>query len=598
MGQIKILDDNMINMIAAGEVIERPASVVKELMENSIDAGATTIDVTIEDGGKRLIAVADNGRGMEPDDLGRAFEPHATSKIRTSIDLGSISTLGFRGEALASIASVAVTKATSRTADSNEGCCIEIDCGAKNEARPCSADVGTKIEVRDLFYKMPARRKFLRTANTEFSHINEQFIRIALANSQLNLTLSHNGREVYNLSAGQSLHERISELFSREVSESLIETGLNEKGVELFALLSRPDVSRTNSKFQYTFLNSRFIRDKFISHAIREAYRTFIENQRHGIVFLFIKMPFDDYDVNVHPTKIEVRFYNANLVHSQVLAVLREKLLSTDFNTAGRIPAQDDQSRNTSAPLAGGEHAQNIREAMNDFFKKHQPVKSQQNFSFKPLQSPAKTYDSRPVRNAYEPFHPSISQSRYFQIHDSYIIIQTADGFEVIDQHALHERILYNQISARIKSGALQSQKLLLPESFQVTVAREQAWQNNEQVFGKLGLEIVSFGPKTLAIQAFPTLLSKADPVEFVGDLLDMLADKGDKANAERLLDDIINMAACKGAIKAGQKLNESEIEQLLSDRQDTEMSGRCAHGRPTVIKFSLTDLERQFKRT
>ncbi len=598
MGQIAVLDDNMINMIAAGEVIERPASVVKELMENSIDAGAGSINVTIEDGGKKLIAVSDNGKGIEQEDLGRAFEPHATSKIRTSDDLSSISTMGFRGEALASIASVAAVKTVSRTAGSQEGYSIEIDCGVKSETKPYSADIGTRIEVRDLFYKMPARCKFLRTANTEFSHISEQFIRIALANNQLNLTLTHNNKQIYNLSQGQSLRERITELFSRDIAESLIETQINEKGIEIFAMLSRPDTSRTNSKLQYTFLNGRFIRDKFISHALREAYRTFIEGDRYGIVFLFIKMPLEDYDVNVHPTKIEVRFYNANLIHSQVLAALREKLLGTDFNTAGKIPIQHTSSGDDNLSVTGSERSQNIRQAMDDFFKKHRPVSSQQNFSFKSLGQSTKTQTERYSKPTYEQFQPAVTESQYFQIHDSYIIIQTQDGFEVVDQHALHERILYNQISTRVKAGTLQSQKLLLPESFQVTVAQEQAWQENNDTFEKLGLELVSFGPKTLAVQSFPTLLRKANAVEFVSDLLDMIVDNGAQADADSMLDDIINMAACKGAIKAGQKLNDSEIGQLLADRQNSEMAGRCAHGRPTAIKFSLSDLEKQFKRT
>ncbi|MHC4571484.1 MAG: DNA mismatch repair endonuclease MutL, partial [Planctomycetota bacterium] len=295
MGQIVVLDRNMVNMIAAGEVIERPASVVKELMENSIDAGATKIAVTIEDGGRKLISVTDDGCGMDGDDLASAFESHTTSKIKTSKDLRGISTLGFRGEALASIASIAQIRAVSRMKDSPGANCIEIDCGDKGSVSPCSADYGTTIQVRDLFYKLPARRKFLKTANTEMGHITEHFTRVALANGNLDMTLIHNGRELYHLSGKQDIHQRISESFSREISENLVESESTEKGLHIFALLGRPDISRTNNKFQYVFLNGRFIRDKFISHAIKEAYRGSLEPNRYPVIFLFIQMPYEDY---------------------------------------------------------------------------------------------------------------------------------------------------------------------------------------------------------------------------------------------------------------------------------------------------------------
>jgi len=594
MGQISVLDDNMINMIAAGEVIERPASVVKELMENSIDSGATRISVEIEDGGKKLISITDNGCGMDANDLQSAFEPHATSKIKTAADLHSIATLGFRGEALASIASVASIKAISRTKDSNEGNCVKIDCGIKTPVSPCSCDYGTRIEVRDLFYKLPARRKFLRTTNTELNHITEQFIRIALACGELDLTVHHNGRQIYEISGNLPLRQRITQLFSEDISESLIQTQSEEKDLQVFALLGRPEISRTNNKLQYVFLNGRFIRDKFISHAIREAYRTFIEADRFGVVFLFLKMPCEDYDVNVHPTKIEVRFYNANLVHSQILAVLREKLLSCDLDVMAKIPSAKSSSGRTSEST---HQSQQIRQAMADFFEKHKTQTSQNRFSFSPVKS-ATVLASKSIPKI-EPLHQRQTPTRTFiQIQDSYIVNQCQDGFEVIDQHALHERILYNQLKKRITSTNLQSQKLLLPESFQVRPIQQQAFENHSDIFEKLGLQIAPFGPKTLAVQAFPLILSKADPVEFVQDLLDLLGGMGKRFDSDTLLDEVINMAACKAAIKAGDKLSDTEIQQLLADRFQCHLSSRCAHGRPTAIKFSIAELEKQFKRT
>jgi DNA mismatch repair protein MutL len=579
-------------MIAAGEVIERPASVVKELVENSIDSGATRIDIAVEDGGRKLISVADDGCGMGAGDLDKAFEPHSTSKIRTSKDLRAITTLGFRGEALSSIASVAAIKAISRTRDSLQGSSVEIDCGAKGQVKPYSCDYGTRIEVRDLFYKLPARRKFLRTVNTEMSHISEQFGRIALVNNDTYLTLSHNGNELYNLAGGQSFRERIAGLFSQEIAQGLMETQSEEKGLNIHAFLGRPEISRTNNKLQYVF----------ISHAMREAYRTFLEPDRFGVVFLFIRMPYEDYDVNVHPTKIEVRFYNANLVHSQVLAVLREKLLASDLDVKGKIPIRQTGAAPSPQTKEEYEQRSNIRRAMDEFFKKHRPVETQSRLALKDIDTSSSLKErALPSGAVYEPLRQrqlQQPQPNFLQIHDSYIVVQTAEGFEILDQHALHERILYNQIKQRITSKNLERQKLLLPESLEASSAQQQALEENGEILEKLGLEVVPFGPKTVAVQSFPGLLAKANPAEFVRDLLDLLADKGKQFDTEALLDEVVNMAACKGAIKAGQSLTTAEIEQLLADRHRSEFASRCAHGRPTVLKFSLSDLEKQFKRT
>jgi len=582
MGQIAVLDRNMINMIAAGEVIERPANVVKELMENSIDAGATKITVTIEDGGRKLMSVADNGCGMDAEDLAKAFEPHTTSKLKTSSQLRAISTLGFRGEALASIASVAQVRAVSRTKDSQSGNSIEIDCGDKGSISPCSANYGTTIHIRDIFYKLPARRKFLRTANTEMSHITEHFTRIALANHNLDMTLIHNGREIYRLSGKDNLRRHIAELFSENISENLIETESDEKNLHIFALLGKPDISRTNSKFQYVFLNGRYIRDRFISHAVKEAYRGSLEPDRFGVVFLFIQMPPEDVDVNVHPTKIEVRFYNANLVHSQILGALRERLLATNLDVSAKLPA--------TAGTDKSNQQQKITDAMAEFFKKHKNVQNQQQFGF---------HATAPAVRRDTPYQESTQYEKGFlQIHDSFIVAQTDDGFVIIDQHALHERIIYENMRSRIYTNKLESQRLLIPESFEVTATQADVLKNNAELIEKLGIKLEPFGPRMQACLSFPTILSKVAPADFIQDLLDLLNDKTLSRNAEELLDEVLNMAACKAAVKAGEKLSDSEIEQLLTDRENIERASRCPHGRPTVIKFSISELEKQFKRT
>lgn len=606
MSRIIVLDRNLVNLIAAGEVIERPASVVKELVENSIDAGATSITVTIEDGGRKLIAVSDNGNGMDADDLATAFEPHATSKVREADDLNRIATLGFRGEALASIASVAQIRAVSRTPDGDQAHCIEIDCGEKGPVVPCSGDIGTTIQVRDLFYKTPARRKFLRTANTELGHITEQFARIALPQNGLDLALIHNGRELYRLSKTESLKQRVGRLFPMLASgtgDDLIETETHEKGIRIKALLGPPGLSRTSNQFQYAFVNGRFIRDKFISHAIKEAYRGLLDANRFPVVFLFIEMPFSEYDVNVHPTKIEVRFYNSNLIHSQVLGVLRERLLGTNLNIAARLPAGEStpgDEENVGRDL----RKQQIADAMAEFFRKQRPVHQQQQFDLRVESVPdhrepayARTTIDRPAPTPI-PFQAPLPDVKYLQIHDSYIIEQTDEGFVIIDQHALHERMLYELMRRRLERENLESQRLLLPESFEVTEAQAGVIENHADMLTQLGVELTPFGPRTYAIQTFPTMLSSVSPQEFVHDLLDLLVERGDGVAKRDLFDDILNMAACKAAIKAGQKLTDSEIRQLLADRERFESTSRCPHGRPTTIRFSIGELEKQFKRT
>ena len=602
MGQIKALDRNVVNVIAAGEVIERPANVVKELVENSIDAGATKITVTIEQGGHKLISVSDNGYGMDADDLACAFESHTTSKITDSSDLLKISTLGFRGEALASIASVAIVKATSRTENDIAGNCIEIDCGDKGSVNACSADTGSTIEVRDIFYKLPARRKFLRTANTEFGHIREQFIRTALAKNNLDMTLWHNGREVYHLAAGQSLADRIAELFSPQIQKNLIELNVQEQAAKdtgrlhIYCLLGKPCIAKTNSKLQYVFLNGRFIRDKFIFHAIKQAYRGFVGSDRSAVIFLFIKMPYEQVDVNVHPTKTEVRFSNPNLVHSQILSCLREKLMSAGIDTMGKLPDEDYRS-------GGNQRSGEVVDAMADFFKRHSHQQSQHRMVYdKPAialkamhKAGGRTVQPQQIPEAEDFLQP---HKKFVQVHDSYIIAETEDGFVIIDQHAMQERMIYEQLCRRVKENKLESQKLLIPESLELTESQIDILESNSEILGKLGMEIVAFGPRSCAVQSFPTLLSKMPIAEFVMDLIDLLDGKADGAGPDVLLERILEMAACKAAIKAGQKLSDSEIAQLIADWRSGRTVNFCPHGRPAAIRFSIDELEKQFKRT
>jgi DNA mismatch repair protein MutL len=425
-------------------------------------------------------------------------------------------------------------------------------------------------------------------------HISEHFSRVALAKSHLDLTLIHNTRELYRLPAGQGLRQRIVQLFSSEIAENLIETESSEKGLHVFALMGRPDVARTNRNFQYVFVNGRFIRDKFISHAIKEAYRGTLQPDRFPVIFLFIRMPCEDVDVNVHPTKIEVRFCNANLVHSQILGCLRERLLATNLETPARLPLPAGTFAEPKADSSTVVRSQKITEAMAEFLKKHRPGPAAHQFE----RSAAR--DQRPYQQATQPaeYDSTAAQKKFMQIHDAFIVAQTEDGFVVIDQHALHERILYESLCRRISADKLESQRLLIPESFELTDSQAAAIETNSDLIERLGIELAPFGPRTMAIQAFPTLLSRAAPLDFVRDMLDLLSEKGPALDAEALLEELLNMAACKAAIKAGQKLSDAEIEHLLAERQTFDSAGHCPHGRPTTIKLSLRELEKQFRRT
>jgi DNA mismatch repair protein MutL len=608
MGKIAVLDDNMINMIAAGEVIERPASVVKELLENSIDAGATAITVLVEDGGRKRIVVTDNGCGMDADDLQLALEPHATSKVRTADDLHLISTMGFRGEAMASIASVAQLTLISRTAESIQANVLSCDCGQKEPLRPASANVGTTVDVRNLFYKLPARRKFLRTANTEMTHIIEHFIRIALANLSLDLTLIHNTRQTYRLPAGQTLTERVGILFGQEMAETLMPIRKQEKGMEIAGLIGKPAAARTSNAYQYVFLNRRFIRDKFIQHAVRQAYQGLMEPNRYPVVFLFLQTPPEAFDVNVHPTKVEVRFDNPNLVHSQVLAALRDKLLSTNLDVVGQLPAGEPMPPLPETDLQReSQRRQRVLDAVEDFFKKPSSSQTQRSFNFKASERQASYDPSVPMsvsqlRMPELPNYPELPQraagQRYLQVHNSYLLLQNEQGFEIIDQHALHERILFEKLCEKIRQGKLISQRLLTPEVVQVTPAQEQILEHHTELFEQLGIEISSFGPGAIAIQSFPQMLGKAEPAGFVRDILDVVAAGENSNQPDLLLKNILERAACTAAVKAGYPLTDAEVAQLLSDRQVYPEACRCPHGRPSVIAFTLADLEKQFKRT
>lgn len=692
MPQIRQLDPALINKIAAGEVIERPASVVKELVENALDAGATRIDVALEEGGSTLIRVTDNGGGIPPDELPLAVASHATSKIATADDLFCVTTLGFRGEALASIASVSHFRIISRTPDRLEAYELRQTSDTDSQASSLkpqisSAPPGTTVEIRNLFYNVPARRKFLRHASTELANVTEQVARVALSHPDVAFTLSHNGRQLRNLPTTTDRRTRIADFYGPELAACLLPIHRDERGLRIEALIAPPAQSRPSSKWQYVFLNGRFISDRRIAYAVREAFRGLVEHDRYPVVFLFLNAPADSFDVNVHPTKIEVRWRDSGLVQSQVLAVLRETLLSHDLTPRLGFNPRSFTGAPATSERASDDRSFETRQALADYLKSVDPTQSRLNFA--PPRFPSEAL--RPsIRSVYRdekietPKHSTLPQrlsdsagephaeigmetpvnrldvvesevssleplasnlppqvSSLIQIHNTYIVAETGDGIMIIDQHALHERILYERFRDRILAGPLESQRMLVPATIEVSPTQAIAATEHADLLARLGIEVTAFGPTTLAVQSFPTLLPNLDVAAFVSDLLETMegeapnraatvrervpiesplgiggettarpceadssGDSSLKPQAssltlpdETLLHKCLDMMACKAAVKAGDPLTTDEMQALLSQRHLTARSSNCPHGRPTTLELSTRDLEKQFKR-
>ena len=650
---IKLLPTHLVNKIAAGEVIERPASVVKELVENSLDAGAGRIDIVIADGGRRLIQVTDNGCGMDPEDLALAFSPHATSKLTNEDDLFAIATLGFRGEALASVASISHARIQTRRADDAGGCEVEAAGETIGQVRPCPAAPGTTITIRDLFFNTPARRKFMRTATTEIGHIIEQLTRLALPHPQVAFTLKHNGREMKNLPATAGTAQRAADLFGQELGEHLLPIIRRGGGkVSVAGLIAPPGGARATAKWQYFFLNGRYIRDRLLSHGLREAFRGRIDPNRWPVAMIFIQVPPAEVDVNVHPTKIEVRFQDSQAVHGELLAALKETLARAELNPGVKVAAATPTSAVPGATGQAGngidtepgyegpeqvaeERRASLREALADFFKSAQQPQPRLDFPNQPPRTWPPTWpagqhspaaaaqgeyiprdehheqrptgpDNRRETPAEAPpaaeSHDDIDRSASpaaMQVHNSYIVIQTPDGIEIIDQHALHERILYNELRARLADGKLTGQRMLIPATFSVSAPEAARLEQHADLLARLGIELSQFGPNTMAVQQFPSLLAArgVSAAEFLREMLDRLAED-ETLDSERLLEDALAMMSCKAAVKAGDPLTAQEIDSLLERARTAEKSSACPHGRPTTLRLTLKDLEKQFHRT
>ncbi len=615
MPRINRLSQSLINKIAAGEVIERPASVVKELMENAVDAGASRIDVAVQTGGTELVRVVDNGSGIPADELPLAVASHATSKIHDADDLFHVATLGFRGEALASIAEVSRLTLRSRTPHSPEGSEITVVGGTVSEAVPCGCPVGTIVEVANLFFNTPVRRKFLRSAQTELGHVTEAFTRIALAQPHGHFTLRHNDRPVLDLPSSQSWLQRIASIAGQPLADSLIWVESTNGPVRVSGYVAHPAHSRSNNRMQYLFLNGRHIRDRSLQHALQEAYRGLLMTGRYPIAFLLLEMPADVVDVNVHPTKLEVRFQDSGQIYGQLLSTLRTQFLSTDLSTPGQIPHDEDPSGAHDSQQALRTRQQIVDWAKGKTQSWTTPPQSpaaptsgspleltRLNRSWAPA-APDETDDGAPTdpQTHRDPSSPAsfgnAPPHKAFQVHNRYLVAESEDGLMVIDQHALHERILFEQLRARIASGPIESQALLVPEPVDLAPAEAAAALEHAPLLAQLGVKIEPFGGDTVLVSSYPAMLANMNPGEVLHTLLEPLLAGGKLPDQRDLLDELLHMIACKAAVKAGDRLVPEEITALLQQRHLIDDAHHCPHGRPTALVFSREELDRQFKR-
>ena len=639
MFRIHALDVSVVNKIAAGEVIERPANVVKELLENSLDALATRIEVDLEAGGGELIRIVDDGEGIHPDDLLLAVTAHATSKIATADDLFRVQTMGFRGEALASIAEVSRLRIRSRPPDAANGFEIASEFGQIASPQPCGCPVGTQIEVRQLFANTPVRRKFLKSIGTEFAHITEHFTRIALAQPRLHLVLRHNGKVVFELPGTPQLLDRIRLRFGNELADNLIPVESESQGVRMWGYVAHPSASKSTRKSQHLFLNGRWIQDRSLQHALTEAYRGLLMIGRQPISFLFLEVPAEIVDVNVHPTKSEVRFTDGQALFRQLLSMLRTKFLSLNFESTMHLPSNGGFSAAGAGPRPRGfelhpwspptASTEDGSPSSNSLWgnvprlpaelprfgeAESQPVSDESEISNlkSQISDPAAdlasfTISSAPAESpngdAAETQASRVShgtghvQLRAMQIRDTYIVVETDEGLTLIDQHALHERIVYEYLRPRVLNNAVESQRMLVPETVELTPKEMALLLEYADVLNQLGLGVQEFGRQTVLVDRYPVMLKKANLPQLVRDLAEQLDQPEKPPDRRDLLDSLLHMMSCKAAIKAGQRLSPEEIDSLLAQRHLIDDAHHCPHGRPTALVLTENELERQFGR-
>ncbi len=599
-GRIHVLADEVINKIAAGEVVDRPASVLKELMENALDAGATRIEVELVAGGRTAVVVADDGSGMTHDDALLSVERHATSKIRDVHDIEHVATLGFRGEALAAIASVSRFTLTTRPPDAESGTELVISGGRMLEVREAGAPAGTTIAVRNLFFNVPARRKFLRTEQTEQAHARQVFLLYALSHPEVALKLRVDDREVYRLSGGATLEERVRELFGPEVLTGLRPVKRQGEGVAVRGLASLPQVTRGDRTEQYIFVNGRPASAPVVGHAIQEAYQALIPRGRHPVLFLFLNVDPGELDVNVHPTKKEVRFRQPSAVRDVVMEGLRSAVTLTAAGSAAHPGAvREFLSTARTTPLLSVPDMP-VLPAFS--YPRLPPPEEAARRNAGPATPAAASPDIETPFDSTGPIaagpQAPWSWCRILgQVGGLYVVLETEDGLILMDPHAAHERINFERFMREVKQHAVRAQGLLQPETVDLPPERALTVRRNLALLQGMGFGIAEFGGDTFVVDALPVCLGKVSARAVLSDVAESLDQGGARGGTDRWAEDQVAMAACKASVKAQDRLTLQEIEQLVLDLARAEMPYTCPHGRPTLIFMGFQELRRKFGR-
>jgi DNA mismatch repair protein MutL len=591
---IQVLPTQLVNQIAAGEVIERPASVVKELLENSLDAGAQVIDVDVEQGGLQRIRVRDDGKGIEQGELSLALSRHATSKIASLTDLEQVNSLGFRGEALPSIASVSRLQLSSRTPVAESGWCVQGD-GSDQQltAAPVAHMPGTTVDVKELFFNTPARRKFMRTETTEFKHIQNVVRRIALSCFPVSLKLQHNQRPVFHLPAAVSREQqerRVADLCGKAFMEQAVYIEHTAAGLSLHGWVALPTFSRSQADLQFFYVNNRMVRDKLVTHAIRQAYQDVLFHGRHPAYVLFLEIDPATVDVNAHPTKFEVRFRDSRLVHDYLFRTLHETLAQVRPASDQPVPQPARpidalQIKTASGVAQGAAPVQSgmslgVQEQVNRYAALHPPA----------AMSPSGTQSAE----AEDDFPLGFALA---QLHGVFILAQNNEGLVLVDMHAAHERITYEGLKDARQGEGIRSQPLLVPVSLDVSEREADVCEERQDWFRALGFEAGRMGRERIAVRQVPALLAESDVAALVRDVLSDLLEHGSSQRIQDSVNELLSTMACHGSIRANRRLTINEMNALLREMERTERSGQCNHGRPTWVQVSIDELNKLFLR-
>lgn len=607
MSRIRLLPDHLVNQIAAGEVVDRPASALKEVLENSLDAGASVISVDLAEGGSKLIRVTDNGIGIAHDELTLALSRHATSKIASLEDLQRVRTLGFRGEGLASIASVSQLVLTSRAATSPQAWRVEADNGDIHDAEPASLTEGTVVEVRDLYFNVPARRKFLKTASTEFAHCEDVFKRVALSRPDLALNLSHNGKVQWRLKA-ESPADRMRAVLGKDFADTMLAIGEGGDQLRLSGFAGSPTVSRASRDAQFVFVNGRFVRDKVVLHAVREAYRDVLHLERQPLYVLFLELDPEAVDVNVHPTKTEVRFRESQAIHRFLFHSLNKALASTRAGAASDVAVGGASEvlapRQINASYAPAFQQMRMPLAVNeaptaDFYgtlysgaREARPAIPLTTYAV----STATPLPHNEQMAGAVPDFPPLGFA-LAQLHGVYILAQGEDGLIVVDMHAAHERVVYEKLKTALDAETMPTQTMLIPLSFPADRLDVSTVEEHGATLQRLGFEMAVLGPTQLAVRSIPMLLRDADPVDLARTVLADIREVGASRMLTEKRDALLASMACHGAVRANRSLTLPEMNALLREMEATERSGQCNHGRPTWFRLGMNELDKLFMR-